>query len=134
MPPPPASPAPEPPPPEAGSVTLGPVMMTGTMGMSSGARDEAKRAFIAAFESGTGLFRRCYASALARNPTLAGTMDVEVVLSRDGSVYELKPGSVQLEDVELVRCALEALRQLRYAPLGDGDYFSITPVLHFKPQ
>jgi hypothetical protein len=115
-------------------VKLGSVMMTGGLGMSAAAREESKRAFIASFEANSSQFRRCYAAALGRNPSLAGSFDVEVVIARDGSLYELKPGSGDLGDAELVRCAEQALRGLRYEPLRDGEYFSITPVLQFKPE
>lgn len=91
--------APEPeaepaPPPEAGVVELGAALMTGGAGMSSEARSEAKQAFLATFEESKGLFRRCYAPALERDSQLAGSMDVEVVLHADGSVYEVNLPSV----------------------------------------
>lgn len=119
---------------EAGSVKLGAAMMTGGLGMSDGARAQAKNAFIAAFEAGKAPFRRCYAAAVGRSPGLTGRMDVEVVLARDGSVYELKPGSAKLDDPQMERCVLQALRELGYEPLADGEYFSITPVLTFAPE
>jgi hypothetical protein len=125
---------PAPPPPEAGTVKLGSVMMTGGMGMSDSACSSAKSAFIHSFEQSTAAFRRCYAAALSRKPALAGAIDVKLVLARDGSVYELEPSDVKLEDPEMVRCVLAALRALRYAPLDDGEYFSIAPVLHFTPE
>ena len=122
------------PPPEAGVVELGPAMMTGGTGMSTGAKDAAKEAFLASFENGKHLFRRCYAQGLERNAELAGAIDIEVILNATGKVVELKTVSVELDDPGTVRCVKRALRELSYQPLDDGELFSITPVVKFRPE
>lgn len=126
---------PEPaPPPQAGVVELGPALMTGGAGMSSEARAEAKRAFLATFAEHRAELRQCYAAALQRDPQLAGSMDVEVVIHADGSVYEVNLPSVELDDEAMVRCVRRAFRDIRYAPLVDGEMFSVTPVVQFSPE
>ena len=130
----PSEPEPEAPPPEAGVVELGPALLTGGAGMSSEARGEAKKAFLSTFDESKHLFRRCYAEGLERNPQLAGSMDVEVVMHADGNIYEVNVPSAELDDPAMVRCVRRAFRELSYAPLRDGEMFSVTPVVKFKPE
>lgn len=130
----PVEPEPEGPPPEAGVVSLGPAMMTGGAGMSDDARGVAKRGFLATFDQNRHLLRRCYAEGLERNPELAGSMDLEVVINADGSVYEVNLPSVELEDPAMVRCVKRAFEELPYEALRDGEMFSVTPVVKFKPE
>lgn len=127
-----AEPEPEEPP-EAGEVKLGPAIMTGGAGMSNEARQSAKEAFIASFNQGMHHFRRCYAPALQRNAELEGGVDVEVVLKPDGSIYEVKLVSAEIEDPALVRCVVKAFRKLSYQPLQDGELFSATAVVKLSP-
>ncbi|MBW2526823.1 MAG: AgmX/PglI C-terminal domain-containing protein [Deltaproteobacteria bacterium] len=129
-----SEPEPEPPPAEAGVVSLGPALMTGGAGMSSDARAAAKQAFIATFEKNKGKLRQCYAEALADSPQLDGSIDVEVVMHADGSVYEVNLPTVELDDEAMVRCVRRVFRRLRYEPLADGEMFSVTPVVKFKPE
>jgi len=130
----PAEPEPEAPPPEAGVVELGPALMTGGAGMSSEARSQAKKAFLATFEAGKTHFRQCYAKGLDNNPELAGSIDVEVVMHADGTIYEINLPTVALDDEAMVRCVRRVFRELRYEPLKDGEMFSVTPVVKFKPE
>lgn len=109
-------------------------MMLGGLGISEAASSAASKAFVANFESNKSLFRQCYARGLNRNASLQGSLDVRVVLSRDGSIYELTPTHVGLDDNEVVQCMVDVFRRLRYQPLQDGEYFSVTAPLKLKPQ
>ncbi len=129
----PEPPEPEPPP-EAGVVTLSKALMLGSQGMSDAARDAAADAFVSSFEQGLHHFRRCYAAGLARDPGVAGTIDVDVVLEADGSIYEVKLVANDLGDAAMVRCVRRAFHRLDYQPLADGQYFSVTAPIRFEPE
>jgi hypothetical protein len=126
--------APPAPPPEAGNVRLGAAMMLGGEGISKGASDAASKAFVSTFEAGISHFRQCYAPGLSKNPALEGSVDVRVILGADGSIYELNVVHAALDDANVVQCLVQAFRKLRYAPLSDGQYFSVTAPLKLKPQ
>ena len=134
MPPEPTPEEPLAPPPEAGDVRLGAAMMLGGEGISKGATDSASKAFVATFEAGMSHFRQCYARGLSKNPALAGSVDIQVILSADGSIYELNVVHAALDDADVVQCMTQAFRKLKYSPLSDGQYFSVTAPLKLKPQ
>ncbi len=120
--------------PEAGVVRLSAAMLVGGEGMSDGASSAASAAFMKAFEEGLPHFRRCYARGLEKNPALSGQVDVRLVLDKSGNIYELKLTSAELDDPAMVECVVAAFRKLKYAPLADGQYFSVTAPVKFKPE
>lgn len=109
-------------------------MMIGGEGISKGASDAASKAFVSTFEGGISHFRQCYARGLNKNPALEGSVDVRVILSSDGSIYEINVVHAALDDAEVVQCMAQAFRKLRYSALSDGQYFSVTAPLKLKPQ
>ena len=130
----PPPPEPAPPPPEAGNIRLGAAMMTGGEGLSEAASKAASKSFVETFEAGKSHFRQCYARGLSKNPALAGSLDVRVILNQDGSIYELNLVHAGLDDPEVVQCMLQAFRKLSYAALMDGSFFSVTAPLKLKPE
>jgi outer membrane biosynthesis protein TonB len=129
--PPPEAPVAEP---EAGAVRLSAAMLIGGEGMSDAASSAASAAFMKAFEDGLPHFRRCYARGLEKNAELSGQVDVRLVLDQSGNIYELKLTSAELDDPAMVECVVAAFRKLKYAPLADGQYFSVTAPVKFKPE
>lgn len=130
----PTEPPPSEPPPEAGHVKLGIAMMTGGRGMSESAGSAATKAFIAAFEQKNFLFRRCYAPGLEKDPALAGSVDVRVIVDRSGKLVELSLVSSKLANAQVTDCVVEAFKQLDYAPLQDGELFSVTAPVKLAPE
>ncbi len=130
----PPEPEPSEPPPEAGRVKLGVAMMVGGRGMSDPATEAATKSFISAFEQGNFLFRRCYAPGLAKDAALAGSVDVRVIVGRDGKLVELKAVSTELADASVADCMVEAFKKLQYAPLQDGELYTVTAPLKLTPE
>ncbi len=128
------APPPPPPPPEAGSVRLGSAMMTGGNGLSREGSKAASKAFVEAFEAGKSHFRQCYAKGLERDATRQGSVDVRVILDRSGQIYEMTLVASDLEDPVLTDCIVEAFRKLQYAPLLDGELFSVTAPVKLAPE
>jgi len=71
--------------------------------------------------------RQCYATALARNPTLSGRVVVGVDVGPEGQVMDSKLVSTSAEDDELIECILSYLPALVFEPLGEQN----TARVHF---
>jgi hypothetical protein len=68
-----------------------------------------------------GAVRRCYAKALATNPTLAGKLEVRLTIDIDGSIRNADVRKSTLADATLEACVRRAIRKIKLAaPLGGG--------------
>ena len=128
--PPPPPPAPEPEP-EAGSVKLSTAFLVGGE-MPTSTRDQITDRVVQAIHDGTPLFRRCYAKALSRDPSVQGELDVELVIKTDGTIGLLRPGETDIADEALVACTLRVFEQLTL-PTPPADYSIVAP-MQFRPE
>lgn len=81
----------------------------------------------------------CYSEGLARDPKLAGTIDVRLTISQDGKVLGAvakkdPPGPPKpskgdaLTDREVVSCIEQVFESLKFAPTGQGMVNLVYPV------
>lgn len=75
--------------------------------------------------------RRCYATRLAVNPGLQGSLRVRLVVGREGTILEAGLERSSTGDAELDRCVLEVLRTATFDP-PDVDRASVIVPLTFK--
>lgn len=71
-----------------------------------------------AIASRTAMVRKCYAAALAKAPQLAGSIDVQLDVARDGVVVAAVVRGV---DAELDACIEEVYDKLRLPAPSDGE-------------
>jgi len=64
--------------------------------------------------AGFGLFAHCYREGLARTPRLAGTVELRMVIGRDGLVDSLRDAESTIPDPELIDCVAEGFFALRF--------------------
>jgi hypothetical protein len=64
--------------------------------------------------AGFGLFAHCYREGLARKPRLAGTVQLRMVIGRDGIVDSLRDAESDIPDPELIDCVAEGFFALRF--------------------
>jgi hypothetical protein len=64
--------------------------------------------------AGFGLFAHCYREGLARTPRLAGTVELRMVIGRDGLVDSLRNAESSIPDAELIDCVAEGFFALRF--------------------
>ncbi len=107
-------------------------MLVGGKGLNDAALDQATDAFIASFNAGVGLFRECYAPALAKNPALAGNFTAKVIIGADARVIDVQLQKVEIADPQLVNCSVAVLHRLSYARPG-GEMFGADAIVVFKP-
>jgi len=100
--------------------------------MADPALDQSTEDFKTVFAANQSPFRRCYAAAAQRTPGLRGQVTAKVVISSDGTVYDLQHLGGTVTDPELVRCTLEALRSLPYRPHA-GQLFAVETPVEYSP-
>ena len=64
--------------------------------------------------AGFGLFAHCYREGLERHPRLAGTVQMRMVIGRDGLVDSLRDAESDIPDAELIDCVAEGFFALRF--------------------
>ena len=64
--------------------------------------------------AGFGLFGHCYREGLGRHPGLSGSVNLRMVIGRDGVVDSLKDNGSRIADRELVDCVAEGFFALRF--------------------
>jgi len=64
--------------------------------------------------AGFGLFAHCYREGLERKPRLAGTVELRMVIGRDGLVDSLRNAESDIPDPELIDCVAEGFFALRF--------------------
>jgi len=65
--------------------------------------------------------RFCYQQGLARNPTIAGRVQVDFVIGRRGRVEDSVIQATSLTDVDVTRCIAKAVRRWKFpTPRGGG--------------
>jgi hypothetical protein len=69
----------------------------------------------------SGAYRACYEQGLEKDLSLAGSIDVALSISRDGSVTGVVNNRSELADPQVVDCVLSALRGLRFPPAKAGS-------------
>jgi hypothetical protein len=77
-------------------------------------------------------FRGCYEAGLRAFPTLAGRVAVRFVISPEGDVVLAQDGGSDLPDREVVKCMVDVMRELSFAPQESGSVtvtypFVLTP-------
>ena len=83
-----------------------------------------------------GRMKRCYESALAKDPTLAGRLATKFVIGRDGnvaSVSDASSGPDMLPDAEARACVVQEFATIAYPRPYGGIVTVIYPII-FKPD
>ena len=78
----------------------------------------------------------CYRQALAVDSVLTGRLMPTVKLNPDGSLYEdpsMSGSNLEGDASNLEECVLEALKEYRSPPLGEGNTAAVTFPLIFSP-
>ena len=70
--------------------------------------------------AGFGLFAHCYREGLERHPRLAGTVQMRMVIGRDGLVDSLKDSESDIPDPELIDCVAEGFFALKFPKPRSG--------------
>lgn len=73
--------------------------------------------------------RKCYEQGLARNPDLAGRVEVRFVIALDGSVKTVEIKANSLPDCQVVGCVSDVFRSLRFDPPQGGTVTVVYPVV-----
>lgn len=79
-----------------------------------------------------GVFRACYASALAKSPTLAGTVSVKYVIREDGATSEAADEQSSIPDKAVVGCVVDEFKKITYPKPVDGVVTVVYPI-QFAP-
>jgi hypothetical protein len=79
-----------------------------------------------------GKFRACYEQGLARDPTLAGRINVRFVINRDGSVANARVFYNEIPDCDVPRCILQAYQSLQF-PKPEGGIVTVVYPIMFAP-
>jgi beta-lactamase regulating signal transducer with metallopeptidase domain len=74
-----------------------------------------------------GAFRTCYENGLKKDPKLAGTVTVKVVIATDGSTTQAADDNSTLADKDVVACVVGAFGKLTYAK-GSGVVTVVYPI------
>lgn len=106
---------------QAPVVTIDRVRAQGPLG-----RGPARRTLAGALPT----LRTCYATALATNAALAGTLELRVMVSSDGGVVAASVAARSFDDGELERCVSEAVMALRFTAREAG-FTTLRPTLRF---
>jgi hypothetical protein len=80
-----------------------------------------------------GRVRQCYLSGLALNPMLAGTVVLEFVIARDGSVSAAKDAGSSLADASVRACVVKAFKGLSF-PAPESGIVTVKYPLTFTPE
>lgn len=77
----------------------------------------------------------CYERGLERDPQMAGTVAVRLVIEADGSAQHVTPdpGKTTLSDAQVVDCVLAAMKKLRF-PQPEGGRVFVTYPFRFEAQ
>jgi hypothetical protein len=70
--------------------------------------------------AGFGLFAHCYREGLERHPRLAGTVQMRMVIGRDGLVDSLRDAESDIPDPELIDCVAEGFFALKFPKPRSG--------------
>ncbi len=103
----------------AGTVQLGGPEVSGSL--SSEAVSRVLRAQV-------GRLRACYESGLARNPQLAGRLNVRFVIGQNGEVLSAISGGSSLGDGSVIGCVLATVRSVRFPPPASGFVTVLFPL------
>lgn len=79
-----------------------------------------------------GAFRACYEAGLARNPKLAGRVNIRFVIGLDGKVASVGNAGSTLPDVEATHCVVQSFAGLRF-PMPDGGIVTVVYPISFAP-
>src|SRR5690606_22262525 len=77
---------------------------------------------------------RCYQQGLERDPEMAGTVAVRLVIEGDGSAQHVAPdpGKTTLSDAQVVDCVLAVIKKLRF-PEPEAGRGSVPYAFRFVP-
>lgn len=79
-----------------------------------------------------GGIRRCYTSALARRPDLAGTVSLEFVIAPEGRVRSVFVAESAIDDEPMLDCLVGRARRWRF-PVNDSGEVTVRYPIHFAP-
>ncbi len=77
-------------------------------------------------------FRRCYESALARDPKMEGRLDVRFEITAEGKVMRARIAENTLPDCDAARCVRDNFRSLLF-PKPQGGIVTVTYPIMFSP-
>ena len=77
-------------------------------------------------------YRACYEAGRARDPRLAGIVNVEYVIGEDGATRDAKNSGSTLPDAEVVACVVDVFGTVRYPP-PEGGIVSVVYPIAFEP-
>lgn len=76
-----------------------------------------------------GRFRACYETGLRENPSLEGRISARFVVARDGSVATVQSAGSDLPNANVVRCVIDAYRDLSFPPPENGVVTVVYPLM-----
>lgn len=79
-----------------------------------------------------GLFRKCYETALVREPTLAGRVTIKFVINLEGKVDSAADQGSTLPDPAVVACVADGFRKLTF-PKPEGGIVTVVYPVIFSP-
>jgi hypothetical protein len=77
-------------------------------------------------------FRKCYQSALARDPDIEGRVVARFVIARDGTVSNATNDGSTFPDPDTITCMLDGFRKLRF-PAPEGGIVTVVYPIVFTP-
>jgi Ca-activated chloride channel family protein len=78
------------------------------------------------------MMRLCYQNGLARDPWLAGGLNVRFVIGQGGEVISVMNGGGSLSDPTVAACVLSALRSARFPSPGSSGYVTVALPITFR--
>ncbi len=78
--------------------------------------------------------RTCYQTALVKEPALAGTVSVHVVIDAKGAVTKSeRDPATTITNADVVSCTVDALKSLPFPVPDDGHIVNVTQAFAFQP-
>jgi len=102
-----------------GSVQVGAPQVNGGLGSD---------VVLRALRAQQGRMHACYEAGLARNPQLAGRLNVRFVIGQNGEVLSSINGGSSLGDASVIACVLAVVRAVRFPPPGSGFATVLVPL------
>lgn len=83
----------------------------------------------AVLHASTKTFRKCYQAALAKNPALAGRVNVKFTIDPDGKVSNAKDEGSTLASAGVINCIIIAFGKLKFPAVKDASTTIVYPLV-----
>jgi hypothetical protein len=78
-------------------------------------------------------FRFCYEQGLGRDPALAGTVSVRLIVGRDGAVASVADAGSQLPDTTALGCVVNGFRSIQFPAPAGNSVVLVAQAIAFTP-